>query len=43
MQTTETKRTNSWDDTPFGQLYVRSGQRRPQPSVGEVLARLLAR
>jgi hypothetical protein len=40
MHTSETQRRGSWYDTPFGRLCERDGQRRPQPSVADVIARL---
>jgi hypothetical protein len=41
MHTTETKRTRSWYDSPYGRLCEQAGHRRPQPSVADVMARLV--
>ncbi len=41
MTTTRTQRKNTWYDSPYGRLCERAGHRRPQPSVAEVMARLV--
>jgi hypothetical protein len=40
MHTNE-RQPRSWYDSPYGRLCERAGHRRPQPSVRDVMARLL--
>lgn len=38
---TSDKQQQSWYDSPYGRLCERAGHRRPQPSVADVMARLV--
>jgi hypothetical protein len=38
---TSNQQQRSWYDSPYGRLCERAGHRRPQPSVADVMARLV--